>query len=127
MDRVQEETLAVSATDVIVDRKYNRALLLQMRSHRLTEENPRKVLVPEEKARLEEKAERRAKNSSNESVRTHRVIVGTLPYVKILDAYMAINAISDILRKRKSQARSQSNMVRKDQLLHRRTLYNWVV
>ena len=40
-DSVQEETLAVSATEVIVDRKYNRALLLQMRSHRLTEENPR--------------------------------------------------------------------------------------
>ena len=38
-DSVQEETLAVSATEVILDRKYNRALLLQMRSYRLTEEN----------------------------------------------------------------------------------------
>ena len=47
-DSVQEET--VSATEVIVDRKYNRALFLQLRSHRLTEENPRTVLVPEEKA-----------------------------------------------------------------------------
>ena len=60
-DSVQEETLAFSATEVIVDRKYNRALLLQFGSHKLTEENPRKVLVPEEKALPEEKAERRAK------------------------------------------------------------------
>ena len=51
-DSVREET--VSATEVIVDRKYHRALVLQLRSHRLTEENPRKVLVPEEKALLEE-------------------------------------------------------------------------
>ena len=64
-------------------KEYSRALLLQMRSHRLTEENPRKVLVPEEKALLEEKAECRAKISSNESVRTRRVIIGTLPYVEI--------------------------------------------
>ena len=78
-DNVREETLAVSATEVIVDRKYNRAVLLQMRSHRLTEENPRKVLVPEEKALLEEKAESRAKKSSNQSVRTLCVIIGTLP------------------------------------------------
>ena len=111
-DSVREETLAVSsATEVIVDRKYIRALLLQMRSHKLTEENPRKVLVPEEKALPEEKAERRAKKSSNESVRTRRVIIGTLPYVEItslrLDAFMAINAIFDSLRRRKRLARSQ--------------------
>ena len=99
-----------------MDKKYNRALLLQFGSHRLTEENPRKVLVPEEKALPEEKAESRAKLSSYESVRTRRVIIGTLPYVKILDAYMAINAVSDTLRRRESQARSQSNVVRKDQL-----------
>ena len=43
-DSVHEETLAFSAKEVIVDRKYIRALLLQLRSHRLTEENPRKVL-----------------------------------------------------------------------------------
>ena len=66
-----------------MDSKYNRALLLQLRSHRLTEENPRKVLVPEEKARLEENAESGAKKSSNESARTRRVIIGTLPYVEI--------------------------------------------
>ena len=97
------------------------SLLLQMRSHKLTEENPRKVFVPKEKALQEEKAESRAKKSSNESVRTRRVIIGTFPYVKIislrLDAFMAINAIFDILRRRKSPARSQSKVVRKDQLL----------
>ena len=31
-----------------MDRKHNRPLLLRRRGHRLTEENPRKVLVPEE-------------------------------------------------------------------------------
>ena len=71
-----------------------------MRSHRLTEENTRKVLVPEDKALLEEKAECRAIFSSNESVRTRRVIIGTLPYVKITsvrqDAYMAMIAVSYI-------------------------------
>ena len=106
-DSVREETLAVSsATEVIVDKKYNRALLLQFGSHRLTEENPRKVLVPEEKLLPEEKAESRAKKSSNESVRTRRVIMGTLPYVEItslrLDAFMAMIVVSDILRRRKS-------------------------
>ena len=45
-----------------------------------------------------------------------RVIIGTFPYVKItrlrLDAFMAINAIFDIVRRRKSPARSQSKVVR---------------
>ena len=36
LDSVQEETLVVSATDRIVDRKHNRPLLLQKRGHRLT-------------------------------------------------------------------------------------------
>ena len=118
-DSAHEKTLAVSATEVIVDRKYNRALLLQMRSHRLTEENLER-LVPEEKALLEENAESRAKKSSNESVRTLRVIIGTLPYVKItslrLDAFMAMIAVSDTLRRRKRPARSQRKVVRKEQL-----------
>ena len=82
MDSVREETLAVSATEDVLDKKYNRALLLQMRCHRLTEENPRTVLVPEDKVLPEEEAESRAKISSSESVRTRRVIIGTFPYVK---------------------------------------------
>ena len=51
-DSVQEETLAVSATDPIVDRKHNRPLLLQKRGHR-PEENPRNVLVSETTVRKE--------------------------------------------------------------------------
>ena len=58
--------------------------------------------------------------SSNQSVRTRRVVIGTFPYVKItslrLDAYVAV-AVSDTLRRRKSPARSQRKVVRKDQLL----------
>ena len=45
-DSVHEETLAVSAKEVIVDRKYIRALLLQLRSHRLTEEKKKKGFGP---------------------------------------------------------------------------------
>ena len=59
-------------------------------------------MVPEEKAFPEEKAESRANISSNESVRTRRVIIGTLRDVEStslrLDAFMAINATFDILR-----------------------------
>ena len=40
---------------------------------------------------------------------------------------MAVNAIFDMLRQRRSPARSQRNVVRKDQLPCRRSLFNWVV
>ena len=53
LDSVQAETLVVSATDRIVDRKQNRPLLLLQRGHRLTEENPRRVLVSEESVILD--------------------------------------------------------------------------
>ena len=39
VDSVQEETLAVSATGMIVDNEHNRPLLLQRRRHRFTEED----------------------------------------------------------------------------------------
>ena len=39
MDSVQEETLAVSATEIIVNSQHNRPSLLQRRKHRLTEED----------------------------------------------------------------------------------------
>ena len=58
LDNVQEKTLVVSATEAIVDKKHNRPLLLHKR--RLTEENPRKVLVPGDKVLLEVKARKRA-------------------------------------------------------------------
>ena len=41
-DSVQEETVAIFSTEVIVDNEHNRPLLLQERRHRLTEESPRK-------------------------------------------------------------------------------------
>ena len=40
---------------------------------------------------------------------------------------MAINAVSDMLRRRTSPARSQRKVVRKDQLPCWRSLYTWVV
>ena len=49
----------VSATEVIVDRKHNRPLLLQQRGGRLSEESLRKVLAPGEKVLLGRKAEER--------------------------------------------------------------------
>ena len=61
---VQEETLAVFATEVIVDTEDNRPLLFRRRKHRLTEKNPRKALAPREKALLEGKVGKRAKISS---------------------------------------------------------------
>ena len=60
MDSVQEETLAVLATVIIVDNKHNRPLLLQRRRHRLTEEDLRRALAPGEEVLLEGKVRKRA-------------------------------------------------------------------
>ena len=49
LDSVQEETPVVSATEVIVDRKHNRPLLLQKGRHGMTKENLRKVQTSEVK------------------------------------------------------------------------------
>ena len=73
MDSVQEETLAVFATEVIVDREHDRPLLLQRRRHRLTEESPRKALVPGESVLVEGKVSKRAKITSKELVRIRHV------------------------------------------------------
>ena len=63
-------------------------------------------------------------------VKTRHVKLGILPCVKTTslktDENMARNAISDLLRPRKSPARSQRKVVQKDQLRHR-SLHNWVV
>ena len=60
-------------------------------------------------------------HADSNSVKIRHVIVGTLPCVKITslrqDAYMATNAVSDMLRRRKSPARRQRKVVRMDQLL----------
>ena len=68
LDSVQEETLAVIASEVIVDIEHNRLLLFQRRRHRLTEESPRKALAPGEKVLLEERSENVQKNISKELV-----------------------------------------------------------
>ena len=61
-DEIGQETLAVSATDPIVDNKHSRPLLLQKRRRRLTEENCRKVLVPGDKVFWKERPESVQKN-----------------------------------------------------------------
>ena len=59
MDSVQGETLAVSATGIVVDNKHNSLLLLQRHRHRLTDEDFRKALAPGEKVLLEGKVKKR--------------------------------------------------------------------
>ena len=61
MDTVQEETLVVSATEIIVDNQHNRLLLLRERRDRLTEEDLRKAVAPEEVVLLEREVKNRAK------------------------------------------------------------------
>ena len=58
MDSVQEETLAVSATGIIVDNRHHHPLLLRRRRHRLTEEVLRQALAAGEKVLLEGKAKK---------------------------------------------------------------------
>ena len=65
------------------DQKNNRPLLHLKRRHRLTGKYPPKVQVAEVKALLGREAENRAKILSEESVRIHHVICGTLPCVTI--------------------------------------------
>ena len=102
MDSVQEETLTVSATGIIVDNKHHHPLLLRRRRHRLTEEVLRQALASGEKVLLEGKAKKRAKVTSKEIARIRRVIIGILPYVEITnlnrDANRATNVDSDMLR-----------------------------
>ena len=68
----------------------------------MTEENPRKVSVTEERALLEGKVRKRANISSKELVRIRLVIIGIFLYVKITslnrDANSAINVCLDTLR-----------------------------
>ena len=61
-------------------------------------------------------------------VRTCHVNVGTFPCVKTTslrpNALMEEHVSSDMLRLKKSPAKSQRKVVRKDQLHHSRSLYN---
>ena len=59
---VQKEMLAVSATTTVsVERKYQRPLLLQDRSHKMTEEDLRKEVPPEAAVHQEGDIKNRAK------------------------------------------------------------------
>ena len=95
------ETLVVSVTekhretDAITDRRHGN-LLPQERGHRLTEENPRKVLVPEDRIPLAGKAGNRAKKSSKGLVRIRRVIFGILPYVKFTNLTRDANSATNV-------------------------------
>ena len=60
MDSVRKETLAASATEIIVDNEHNRPLLLRMRRHRLTEESLQKALAPVEKEDLRQESPQRS-------------------------------------------------------------------
>ena len=103
-----------------MDGKHDRPLLLQKRGHRLTEENPRKVLVPEERVLLERKAAKCAKSSSEEHVRGRRVFHDILPYVSITSLNPGANVVTvvklDTLRVVGSPVKSQRKVVGKDQL-----------
>ena len=81
-------------------------------------QNELKVQATEEKSLQIKGAEFRA---DIQTLINRHVILGTLPCVKITslrqDASMATNAISDMFRRRRSPARSQRMVVRKDQLL----------
>ena len=111
------------------DEKDSRPLPDQIRRPRLTarEKNPRKHQATERKA-LQTKGTKFRANAEIAIIR--HVVFRILPYVKTtslrLDAHLATNASSDMLRRRRSPARSHK-VVRKDQLLTRRSLYNWVV
>ena len=64
-------------------------------------------------------------------VKTRHVIIGILACVKITslrqDEYMAKDASLDMLRRRRSPAKSQRRVVRKDQLPYWGSFCNWVV
>ena len=61
-------------------------------------------------------------HADTENVKIRHVAIGMLPYVKTtslrLDANMTTSAIVDMLRLRRSPAKSQGKVVRKDQLLY---------
>ena len=130
MDSVQEETLAVLATGIIVDNKNNGPLLLRRRRHRLTEASLRKALAPKDKVLLEGKVRKRLKTSWRNSVQIRRVIDGILPHVNITslyrDANSAVRVSSGTLRMTFSRAKCLIKVVEKDRLSYWRGLHTWV-
>ena len=102
-------------TDAARDKKNRRPLLHMRRRHRLTKSYPQKVQATEARPLLEQEAEIRAEVSSKESARTRHVIVGTVPCVLITSmkqhAHMEQSADFDMLRRRRSPARSRRKVV----------------
>ena len=72
---VQEETLAVSATEIIVSAPKTQTQIDGRR--------PSKGIGPGERVLLEGKGRKRAQNASKEIAQIRRVIVGILPKIKI--------------------------------------------
>ena len=62
MGSVQWETLAVSATEIIVDNKHNRPLLLQKQRLRLTEEDLRQEKATRKRVLEERKIKKKCRN-----------------------------------------------------------------
>ena len=130
MDNVRKETHVVSVMNQpletvaeVTDAKDNRPLPHQIRRPRprLTarEKNPPKNQTTEMKA-LQTKGAKFRADTKIEIIR--HVVFGILPFVKTtsqkLDAHLATNASFDMLRRRRSPARSQRKVVQKDQLLY---------
>ena len=98
MDSVQEETLAVSATEIIVDSQHNQPRLLQKRRQKTTEEDLRKQTSQGEAVHPERESKDRARITLQGMVQIRHVTVGILAYVKIThlnrDAKSATSASS---------------------------------
>ena len=103
MDSVQEKTLAVSDTEMIVDNQHNRHLVLQDRRHVMTAEDFRKEPLLGKAVHLE-KVKERARIILKGIVRIRRVTHGIFPYVKSTKLNRNANSVtsvySDILRLR---------------------------
>ena len=127
MDNVQKETRVVSVMTnlhketcaVVRDKQDDRLVLHQTRRPRLTkgETNPQKHQTTEKNVLKTRGAKFRA---VTQIVKTRYVNFGILPCVKTTslrtDACVEENVSSDMLRLRRSPAKSQRKMVRKDQL-----------
>ena len=136
MDNVQKEGHVVSVMTnwyketctVVRDEEDDRLLLHQTRRPRLTkgEKNPQ---TQAKKEALETKGAKF--RAVTKILKTRHVKFGILPYVKTTslknDACMEENVSSDTLRLRRSPAKSQRKVVRKDQLHYWRSLHNWVL
>ena len=129
MDNVPKESHAVSvmtklplATVAKVrDWKDDRLLPHQIRRKRLTVRKAREMKALTKEVRF----------CAEKIVKKRHVNFDIFPCVRITsqnpDAQMAIDADFDMLRQRKSPAKSQRKVVRKDQFHYRGSLYNWVV